>query len=171
MNIDKSFTVTPFFNTACNLFRTTFAMLFLSLLSPQYVYKILPPLSLSRCFDWAIQNKKVHGMMPRENEKDCPNLLTPAFCLTHNIFPFSSSHPFLQHRINLSVIQIYWTTNHLVHLSKCSTGTILESRKFRIVFVSFQCIEESLTGWICESIKSISAIGKQLNFTPFLRHR
>ena len=103
--------------------RTTFAMLFLSLLSLQYVNKILPPLSLSRCFDWAIQNKNVHGMMPRENEKDCPNLLTPAFCLTHNIFPFSSSHPFLQHsRINLSLIQIYWTTNHLVHLSKCSTG-------------------------------------------------
>ena len=140
------------------LFRTTFAMLFLSLLSPQYVYKILPPLSLSRCFDWAIQNKKVHGMMPRENEKDCPNLLTPAFCLTHNIFPFSSSHPFLQHGINLSVIQIYWTTNHLVHLSKCSTGTILESRKFQI-----------LTGWIDESIKSISVMGKQLNFTHFLR--
>ena len=126
-------------------FRTTFAMLFLSLLSQQYVYKILPPLSLSRCFDWAIQNKKVHGMMPRENEKDCPNLLTPAFCLTHNIFPFSSSHPFLQHgRINLSVIQIYWTTNHLVHLSKCSTGTILESRKFRIVFMSVFNVLKSL---------------------------
>ena len=84
---------------------------------------------------------------------------------------------FLQHsRINLSVIQIYWTTNHLVHLSKCSTGTILESRKFRIVFMSvfelscLQCIEESLTGWICESIKSISAIGKRLHLTPFLRH-
>ena len=102
----------------------------------------------------------------RENQKDCPNLLTPAFCLTHNIFPFSSSHPFLQHsRINLSVIQIYWTTNHLVHLSKCSTGTILKSRKFRIVFVlvfelsCLQCIEESLTGWIDENIKSISEIG------------
>ena len=132
------------------LFRTTFAMLFLSLLSPQYVYKILPPLSLSRCFDWAIQNKKVHGMMPRENEKDCPNLLTPAFCLTHNIFPFSSSHPFFCN-INLSVIQIYWTTNHLVHLSKCSTETILESRKFRIIFMSGFNVLKSL--WLDGCVK------------------